>query len=142
MGPFPTLVAQAMSSENLGRACRESHLSEVLTYCLPWDRDQAPAYLCQFQFLLQPSRSLGRPVAACPGVDPRLREGMGEVERIQGASFCPSHPNRNPFQSGGVPMATLLGLSACIASLVSAVKEEAIAGLATIPPYLARPLKA
>lgn len=39
-------------------------------------------------------------------------------------------------------MATLLGLSACRAPLVSAAKEEAIAGLATIPPYLARPLKA
>lgn len=68
---------------------------------------------------LQPFRSLGKPEAACLGVGPRLREGMGEVERIQGASFCPSHPNGIPFQSGGVPMATLLGLSACTASLVS-----------------------
>lgn len=39
-------------------------------------------------------------------------------------------------------MATLLGLSACIVPLVSAAKEEAIAGLATISPSLARPLKA
>lgn len=33
-------------------------------------------------------------------------------------------------------MATLLGLSACIAPLVFAAKEEVIAGLATIPPHL------
>lgn len=54
---------------------------------------QAPS-----QVLSQPSPEAQAGPGSCSEKGPRQKEGGAEVERIQGATFCPSHPGVSPNQ--------------------------------------------